>query len=132
YYCDNIINSRKERSAKHIQKLMTKFQDVSWDDVTQIALDESDINYNDQFAVEDLQEQLQSYCKVARKRIVDVVLLQTIERHMIKQINLYFDMLITVDDSNISSQLLESPAKVLRRQELQDKVAVLRKSLLEL
>ncbi|KAG0006579.1 hypothetical protein BGZ80_005215, partial [Entomortierella chlamydospora] len=92
----------------------------------------SDVGYNEQLSIEDLQEQLKSYCKVARKRIVDVVLMQTIERYMITQIDLYFDMLIAVDDNTISSHLLESSMKLARRQELQDKVHVLRKSLLEL
>ncbi|KAF9344367.1 hypothetical protein BGX26_004457, partial [Mortierella sp. AD094] len=42
----------------------------------------------------------------------------TVERYMIKKISLYFDMLIAVDDSTISSQLLESPMKSAHRQEL--------------
>ncbi|KAF9179084.1 hypothetical protein BGZ51_004076 [Haplosporangium sp. Z 767] len=133
YYYDNILNSRMEKVEQHIQKLVNKYQPNNYQSVpVPVKLDKSDINYNEQFATEDLQEQLQSYCKVARKRIVDVVLLQTIERYMIKQIDLYFDMLIAVDDSDISSRLLESPAKAIRRQELQDKVAVLRKSLMEI
>ncbi|KAG0044721.1 hypothetical protein BGZ89_005944 [Linnemannia elongata] len=90
----------------------------------------SDVNYNEQLAVDDLQKQLKSYCKVARKRIVDVLLLQTIERHLIKSVHFYFDMLITVDDSTIS-RLIESPAKQTRRKELDNKVDVLRRSLLE-
>lgn len=92
----------------------------------------SDVNYNEQLAVEDLQEQLTSYCKVARKRIVDVLLLQTIGRHLIKSVHIYFDMLIAVDDNTITSRLIESPAKQARRKELDHKVDVLRKSLLEL
>ncbi|KAG0363114.1 P-loop containing nucleoside triphosphate hydrolase protein [Gamsiella multidivaricata] len=132
YYYDNILNSRREKVEKQIQGLLNKYQPNTNATAAPITLQKSDINYNEQFAIEDLQEQLQSYCKVARKRIVDVVLLQTIERYMIKQINLYFDMLIAVDDSAISSRLLESLARTERRQELQDNAAVLRKSLLEL
>ncbi|CAO3568609.1 unnamed protein product [Mortierella alpina] len=136
YYYDNILNSRKAKAEQQIQDLVNKFQPqtlgTTGATVPPIKLSESDINYNDQLAVEDLKEELQSYCKVARKRIVDVVLLQTIERYMIKQINLYFDMLIAVDDAVISSRLLESPTKIARRQELQQRVEVLRKSLQEL
>ncbi|KAG0054327.1 hypothetical protein BGZ83_011433 [Gryganskiella cystojenkinii] len=131
YYYDNILKSRREKAEGHIQQLLAKYQ-VQAISLTSIKLEESDVNYNEEHAVEDLQEALQSYCKVARKRIVDVVLLQSIERHMIKQINLYFDMLIAVDDNTISTMLLESPTKITRRQELQDKVSVLRRSLKEL
>lgn len=34
----------------------------------------SDINYNEQLAVKNMQEQMKSYCKGAHKRIVDVLL----------------------------------------------------------
>ncbi|KAF8938685.1 P-loop containing nucleoside triphosphate hydrolase protein [Dissophora ornata] len=130
YYYDNIVNTRKENVENYIQGLVSKYQTAPTD--KPIKIDESDINYNEKLAVEDLQEQLQSYCKVARKRIVDVVLLQTVERHMIKQINLYFDMLIAVNDNDISSRLMDSPTTISRREELQEKQAVLRKSLREL
>ncbi|KAF9204450.1 hypothetical protein BGZ49_005284 [Haplosporangium sp. Z 27] len=129
YYYDNIFKKRKAKMEQEIQELVTKYQ-TAFD--TTSKLDLAEFDYNEKLAIEDLEEQLQAYCKVASKRIVDVVLLQTIERHMIRQIDLYFDILISVDDSTISSRLLEPPAHVARRQELQDKVAVLRKSLLEL
>ncbi|KAF9285633.1 hypothetical protein BGZ68_003678 [Mortierella alpina] len=133
YYYDNILNSRKAKVEQQIQGLFNKYQPATnVIPAAPVKLEASDANYNEQLAIEDLQEELQSYCKVARKRIVDVVLLQTIERYMIKQINLYFDMLIAVDDSVISSRLLESPTITARRQELQERATVLRKSLLEL
>ncbi|KAG9063315.1 hypothetical protein KI688_004197 [Linnemannia hyalina] len=144
YYYDNILNSRKASAEQHIQQLVNNMQThltstgeqvratlrqnlQSFSNITRI----SDANYNEQLAVEDLQEQMKSYCKVARKRIVDVLLLQTIERHLIKSVYLYFDMLITADDNTIS-RLIESPAKQAKRKELDHKVDVLRKSLLEL
>ncbi|KAF9108678.1 hypothetical protein BGX27_008262 [Mortierella sp. AM989] len=146
YYYDTILKNRKAKAEQHIQQLVNKFQPSSSfssqyvKDVLQQQLQSygkatqmSDVDYNERLVVEDLQEQLQSYCKVARKRIVDVVLMQPIERYMIMQINLYFDMLIALDGNIISSRLIEpSTTKQARRQELQDKVAVLQKSLLEL
>ncbi|KAF9393521.1 hypothetical protein CPC16_001825 [Podila verticillata] len=134
YYYDNILKRRKEKADQQTQDMLTKFQTgtQTHTNTAPSKLETSDVNYNEQHAVEDLQERLQSYCKVARKRIVDVVLLQSIERHMIKQIDLYFRMLIDVDDDTISTILLEPQTKIARRQELQDKVSVLRRSLLEL
>ncbi|KAF9271686.1 hypothetical protein BGZ88_005743, partial [Linnemannia elongata] len=144
YYYDNILKSRKANADEHIQRLVNNLQTPynltgetlrstlrqnlhSLSNTARI----SDVNYNEQLAIEDLQEQLKSYCKVARKRIVDVLLLQTIERHLINSVHLYFDMLITVDDSTVN-RLIESPAKQTRRKELDNKVDVLRRSLLEL
>ncbi|KAF9123430.1 hypothetical protein BGW39_008982 [Mortierella sp. 14UC] len=132
YYYDNILKRRKERAEQELQSLLAKFQANTLDTDAPVKLTALDVNYNEQHAIEDLQEELKSYCKVARKRIVDVVLLQSIERYMIKQINLYFDMLVAVDDNTISAMLLESPTTIARRQDLQDKVSVLRRSLLEL
>ncbi|KAK3810469.1 MAG: P-loop containing nucleoside triphosphate hydrolase protein [Linnemannia gamsii] len=132
YYYDNILKRRKARAEQEFQDLMAKFQSNTLLTNAPVTLAASDVNYNEQHAVEDLQEELQSYCKVARKRIVDIVLLQSIERYMIKQINLYFDMLVSVDDNTISAMLLEPPTTIARRQDLQDKVSVLRRSLLEL
>ncbi|KAF9371038.1 hypothetical protein BGX21_005285, partial [Mortierella sp. AD011] len=132
YYYDNILNSRREKAEKKIQELVNRYVPTNTYINNPIKLKSSDINYNESIATEDVQEQLQSYCKVARKRIVDVVLLQTIERYMIKQINIYFDMLIAVDESTVTSNLVESLVKSVRRQELNDKVTVLQKSLKEL
>ncbi|KAF9423948.1 hypothetical protein BGZ76_003592 [Entomortierella beljakovae] len=126
YYFDNILKRRIVKAEQQCQMLVAKLQ------INPAAIVVADCNYNEHHAVEDLQEELQSYCKVACKRIVDVVLLQSIERHMIKQINLYFDMLIAVDENTISTILLDSPITITRRQELQDKVSVLRRSILEL
>ncbi|KAG0331954.1 hypothetical protein BG000_010448 [Podila horticola] len=132
YYMDNIRKSRTEKAEKQIQSLLTKFQVSVTAAAIPFKLEDWQADYNERLALEDLQEMLLSYCKVARKRIVDVVLLQTIERHMFKQIELYFKMLSEVDESTISSRLLESPTKLARRQELQDKASVLRKSLRQL
>ena len=144
YYYDYILNSRKASAEEHIQRLVNNVQTQlsstgeqvkatlrqhlhSFSNIARI----SDVNCNEQLAIDDLQEQLKSYCKVARKRTVEVLLLQTIERHLIKSVHLYSDMLITVDDSTIS-RLIESAAKQARRKELDHKVDVLRRSLLEL
>ncbi|KAF9314457.1 hypothetical protein BG003_004147 [Podila horticola] len=132
YYMDNIRKSRTEKAEKQIQSLLTKFQVNVTPATIPFKLEDWQADYNERLALEDLQEMLLSYCKVARKRIVDVVLLQTFERHMFKQIELYFKMLSEVDESTISSRLLESPTKLARRQELQDKASVLRKSLRQL
>ncbi|KAG0298972.1 hypothetical protein BGZ97_003920 [Linnemannia gamsii] len=136
YYYDNILKGRKARAEQELQGLMAKLQPPSsaftFPNTPATPVLVPDVNYNEQHAVEDLQEQLRSYCKVARKRIVDIVLLQSIERYMIKQINLYFDMLVAVDDNTISTILLEPPTTIARRQDLQEKVSVLRRSLLEL
>ncbi|KAG0034592.1 hypothetical protein BGZ82_005693 [Podila clonocystis] len=144
YYYDNILKSRKASAEEHIQQLVDNMQAQNNSFATQVRAmvrqhlhsfsniaQLSDVNYNEQLAIEDLQEQLRSYCKVARKRIVDVLLLQTIERHLIKSVHLYFDMLIAVDDDTIS-RFIDSPGKQARRKELDHKVDVLRKSLLEL
>ncbi|KAF9902678.1 hypothetical protein EC991_004636 [Linnemannia zychae] len=144
YFYDNILKSRKANAERQIQQVVNNLpiqQNPTGDQVKaslreHLALlsDTSRIsmNYNEQLAIEDLQEQLKSYSKVARKRIVDVLLLQTIERHMMKSACLYFDMLIAVDDSTVTSLLVESPGKQARRRELAHKVEVLRKSLSEL
>ncbi|KAG0277185.1 hypothetical protein BGZ95_006347 [Linnemannia exigua] len=145
YYYDNILKGRKASADEQIQRLVNNMQTQHnltgeqfkatlrqhLHSLNKTALI-SDVNYNEQLAIEDLQEQLKSYSKVAHKRIVDVLLLQTIERHLIKSVHLYFDMLIAVDDDTITSLLVESPAKQARRKELKHKVDILRRSLLEL
>ncbi|KAG0371665.1 hypothetical protein BGX24_001353 [Mortierella sp. AD032] len=143
-YYDSILKSREANAEGQIQQLINSMNTMSTMNGTQIkaVIQQhlqsfsnvsrfSDVNYNEQLAIEDLQEQLKSYCKVARKRLVDVLLQQTIERHLINSVNLYFDMLIAMDDNAIN-RLIESPAKQAQRKELDHKVDVLRRSLLEL
>ncbi|KAK3840860.1 MAG: P-loop containing nucleoside triphosphate hydrolase protein [Linnemannia gamsii] len=143
-YYDSILKSREANAEGQIQQLINSMNTMSTMNGTQIkaVIQQhlqsfsnvsrfSDVNYNEQLAIEDLQEQLKSYCKVARKRLVDVLLQQTIERHLINSVNLYFDMLIAMDDNAIN-RLIESPAKQAQRKELDHKVDVLKRSLLEL
>ncbi|KAF9126560.1 hypothetical protein BGX30_015201, partial [Mortierella sp. GBA39] len=82
YYYDNILNSRKASAEQHIQQLVNNMQipyNPTEQEVTATLRQNlqsfsninriSDVNYNEQLAVKDLQEQIKSYCKVARKRI---------------------------------------------------------------
>ncbi|KAF9922993.1 hypothetical protein FBU30_006896 [Linnemannia zychae] len=146
YYYDDILNARKAEKEGGLQKAMDGFSFPYHHNITQDQVKNSmkqtltsfantvrlsDANYNEELALKDLQEKLKSYCKVARKRIVDIVLLQTIERHIIKSMDIYFEALIAVDD-NVLSQLIEPPARQARRKELDEKIEILRKSLHEL
>ncbi|KAG0067435.1 hypothetical protein BGZ89_006086 [Linnemannia elongata] len=119
----NILKKRKASAEQHIHGLVNNMhmQSSTTGEQMKKILQEhlksfcnishiSDVNYNEQLAVEDLREQLTSYCKVARKRLVDIPP-QTIERHVIKRVYLYFDMLIAMDDNTITSHLIESPGK---------------------
>ncbi|KAF9120369.1 hypothetical protein BGX30_003206 [Mortierella sp. GBA39] len=90
-----------------------------------------DSNTNEEKAAEELGEQVQAYCKVARKRIVDVVLLQTLERHMVRHIDLYFKELIKVDDVKLAC-LIESDDDKRRRESLEYRIEILDRSLAEL
>ncbi|KAF9317902.1 hypothetical protein BG003_000214 [Podila horticola] len=64
---------------------------------------------------------LQAYLKTSRERIVDKVLMETIERHMIKKISDYFVMLYKVSSGELQC-MLESPALKHRRQSLEVKI----------
>ncbi|GJJ68428.1 hypothetical protein EMPS_00774 [Entomortierella parvispora] len=144
YYYDNILRSRHEKAQKRLRDAVDRFNTYcnetgSYSDTAAMnifmqthKIEEWNVSENEKHAVEDLTDVLLSYCKVARKRIVDVVVLQSIERYMIKQINLYFNLLIAVDDSTVSDKLLETPHKIAQRDELQNRLQVLRRSLMEM
>ncbi|KAF9574013.1 hypothetical protein EC968_007565 [Mortierella alpina] len=127
-YYENILEIRKAVAEQTVEALIDQFQSTGLKP-TQEA---TDAKHYEQLAVKDLEDQLKSYCKVVRMRIVDTILMQTIERYLVKHIGRYFDMLILVDDNIISSRLIDSPMKRRQREELNEKVAVLRKSLQEL
>ncbi|OAQ35052.1 hypothetical protein K457DRAFT_13621 [Linnemannia elongata AG-77] len=55
----------------------------------------------------------------------------TLHRHLINSVHLYFEILFIVDDNTIS-RLIEAQAKQARLKELDNKVDVLSRSLLEL
>ncbi|KAG0275114.1 hypothetical protein BGZ95_009176 [Linnemannia exigua] len=61
------------------------------------------------------------YLTTARERIVDKVLMQTIERYMIKRINDYFTMILKVTNAELLC-MLESPSLRRRRQYLKNKI----------
>ncbi|GJJ72818.1 hypothetical protein EMPS_05176 [Entomortierella parvispora] len=63
-----------------------------------------------------------AYLKTARERIVDKVVVETIERHMVKRINMYSDMLHNATDNDLVD-MLESPALKKKRTDLTRKIA---------
>ncbi|KAF9982495.1 hypothetical protein BGZ75_006126 [Mortierella antarctica] len=129
YYYQNVVKIRNTMAKDNMERLLALFRETGIQDTTEAAVD---AKHYEQLAVEDLEDQLKAYCDVARLRIIDTILMQTIERSLVKQIGRYFDMLILVDDNTISSRLVDSPTKRRHREELNEKVAVLRKSLQEL
>ncbi|KAF9177250.1 hypothetical protein BGZ51_008804 [Haplosporangium sp. Z 767] len=79
-------------------------------------------NWNDVHTTDETVPCLRAYLKTARERIVDKVLMETIERHMIKRIHDYFDMLLNATNGELQC-MLESPMLKRRRQDLETKVA---------
>ncbi|KAG0024337.1 hypothetical protein BGZ82_010492 [Podila clonocystis] len=79
-------------------------------------------DWNDRRTTDEMFPCLQAYLKTARERIVDKVLMETIERHMIKKISDYFVMLYKVSSGELQC-MLESPALKHRRQDLEAKIA---------
>ncbi|KAF9156649.1 hypothetical protein DFQ26_009291 [Actinomortierella ambigua] len=132
YYYDTILKVRADKALGHVDNC--KFNAPNGSVVirtSDLKLPSIDVNSNEQKAAEDLHEQLKAYCKVARKRIVDVVLMQTIERHMVNQIDLYFKELLKVDDTRLTC-LIESEIDQRRRKDIGDRIEILERSLLEL
>lgn len=79
-----------------------------------------DGDWNDHHTTEEMGPSLQAYLVTARGRIIDNVLMGTIERHMIKRINAYFFMLNKVSEGELQC-MLESSTLKHRRKELQAK-----------
>ncbi|KAG0306036.1 hypothetical protein BGZ99_001913 [Dissophora globulifera] len=135
-YYGGVLQGKKARMEQQFNEHLQKVPPVNTKERMSSDHLRVSVDYNQKTAelaaADELYEQLRSYCEVARKRIVDVVLLQTIERFLIKRINVYFEMLIAVDSTLISSRLLDSPAKIASRTGLQSNVEVLRRSLVEL
>lgn len=71
------------------------------------------VNRDDVHTAEEMIPCLRAYLKTARERIADKVLMETIERHMIKGIEDYFSMLLKATDGELQC-ILKSAA--LKRQ----------------
>ncbi|KAF8950099.1 hypothetical protein BGZ52_003720 [Haplosporangium bisporale] len=78
-------------------------------------------DWNDKHTTEEMVPCLQAYLTTARERIVDKVLMETIERHMIKRIKEYFVMLHKVTNGELQC-MLESPTLKHRRHDLEAKI----------
>ncbi|KAF9538517.1 hypothetical protein EC957_006691 [Mortierella hygrophila] len=80
------------------------------------------VDWDDIYTAEEMIPCLRAYLKTARERIVDKVLMETIERYMIKGIKDYFSMLLKATDGELQC-MLESPALKRQRKELEGKLA---------
>ncbi|KAF9949642.1 hypothetical protein BGZ72_008602 [Mortierella alpina] len=79
-------------------------------------------DWNDEHTTSEMIPCLRAYLTTARERIVDKVLMETIERHMIKNIKIYFEMLYRVTNQDLQC-MMESPTLKRRRQDLETKIA---------
>ncbi|KAF9139273.1 hypothetical protein BG015_002115 [Linnemannia schmuckeri] len=90
-----------------------------------------DGDWDEAHMAEEMIPCLRAYLKTARERIVDKVLMETIERHMIKRIHVYFSMLLKATNAELAC-MLESPMLKRRREGLEAKIADFEKILEEL
>ncbi|KAF8928845.1 hypothetical protein BGZ47_001406 [Haplosporangium gracile] len=81
-----------------------------------------DSDWDEAHMAEEMIPCLRAYLKTARERIVDKVLMETIERHMIKRIHIYFSMLLKATNGELAC-MLESPMLKRRREGLETKIA---------
>ncbi|KAF9902025.1 hypothetical protein EC991_005408 [Linnemannia zychae] len=133
YYYDTVLKIRLDRTQKQLDSMET-LKDKNGNILVyleELEVPSTDVNSNQEKAAEDLGDQLRAYCKVARKRIVDVVILQTLERYIVKRISVYFKDLIRVEDSKLAG-LIESEADQCHRKDLEDQIEILERSLEEL
>ncbi|KAF9335839.1 hypothetical protein BGZ91_010307 [Linnemannia elongata] len=79
------------------------------------------VDWDDVHTAEEMIPCLRAYLKTARERIVDKVLMETIERHMIKGIEDYFSMLLKATDGELQC-MLESAALKRQRKDLETKL----------
>ncbi|KAG0286210.1 hypothetical protein BGZ96_009641 [Linnemannia gamsii] len=79
-------------------------------------------NWDDVHTSDEMIPCLRAYLKTARDRIVDKVLMETIERHMIKGIQEYFSMVLSATNGEVAC-MLESPALKRQRVDLEKKIA---------
>ncbi|KAK5822011.1 P-loop containing nucleoside triphosphate hydrolase protein [Linnemannia elongata] len=79
-------------------------------------------DWNDMLSTKAFVPCLLAYLTTALERIVDMVLMQTIERHMVRRIDKFFDMVCDVKDKDLGC-MLESPALVRKRMDLEIKIA---------
>ncbi|KAF9114707.1 hypothetical protein BGX27_010099 [Mortierella sp. AM989] len=134
-YEDNVLKGKKtileQQYQEQLQKPGNSPNPKDKDPQKSLNID-YDRKLAEKLAADELYETLLSYCEVSRTRIVDVVILQNIERYMVNQISIYYRMLNAVEDSHIACRLLDSQKKLARRHQLHEKIETLRKSLLEL
>ncbi|KAG0017329.1 hypothetical protein BGZ81_010791 [Podila clonocystis] len=133
HYYDTILKVRSDKVQTQLNEIDRHTDQNGYAVVyaSDLQAPSMDVNTNDEKAAEDLGDQLQAYCQVARIRVVDVVILQTLERHMVKHIGLYFKELIKVDDAKLVC-LIESEADKRRRKDLEYRIEILERSLIEL
>ncbi|KAG0268423.1 hypothetical protein DFQ27_006775 [Actinomortierella ambigua] len=79
-------------------------------------------DWNDMLTTKEMVPCMLAYLTTAIERIVDKVLMETIERHMIRRIDEYFHKMCNIDDEALEP-MLEPPALGERRAELYKRIA---------
>ncbi|KAF9582862.1 hypothetical protein BGW38_010650 [Lunasporangiospora selenospora] len=94
------------------------------DSETAYSLQRPQVNsdWNDMLTTKAMVPCLLAYLTTALERIVDKVLMETIERHMIRRIDVYFDMMCEVNDEDLDL-MLEPPMLKEQRRDYEAKIA---------
>ncbi|KAG0259812.1 hypothetical protein BGZ95_004584, partial [Linnemannia exigua] len=82
---------------------------------------QQDNQWDDEHMAVEMLPCLLGYLTTARERIVDKVLMETIERHMINRITVFFTMVIKATNAELLC-MLESPALKRRREDFANKI----------
>ncbi|KAG0230143.1 hypothetical protein BGW42_001130 [Actinomortierella wolfii] len=88
-------------------------------------------DWNDVLTTNAMVPCMLAYLATALDRIVDVVLMQTVERHMVRRIHLFFDAMVKPTDDMLTG-MLEPAALQERRNDVRSKIAELERLMDEL
>jgi hypothetical protein len=130
YYFDNLLNSRIEKVKNFINDNTFKTQDKYSTNTFAKSDDELKKHIsNDEQEIIELKDQLSAYYKVSKKRVIDNIYIQCVERNIVKKLENIKSIFLNIDDETLNILLYESNEIKNKRIFLEDNLRILKTSL---
>lgn len=129
YYSDNIEKIRLQRVIAIVnESTVAQANGYFTKNNTENHIKETQCVSNLEYEVQDIQDCVKAYYKVARKRVADNIPMHVVETEMMQHLHQLKNELMTVNDVVLTNLMLEAPAQRRMRQDMHKSIMVMEKS----
>jgi GTP-binding protein EngB required for normal cell division/deoxyadenosine/deoxycytidine kinase len=128
YYSDNIEKIRQDRVIEISNAAAGVTANGHLARTPEITIRANQCKSNLEYEIQDIQDCVTAYYKVARKRVADNIPMHVVETELMQHLHQIKNELLSINDVVLTNLMLEAPAQQRKRQDTKKSIQVLEKS----